>query len=184
MKQVMFIVVLLMTLGAAANEIAAPTNAPSRIELSDQFNSLRKLTFPRTNLTFLTIADKAGSEQIEAWVTPIHERFGNSLAIEGIADVSAVPRPLRGVVRRKFQKAQQHPVMLDWSGETVKAFGALPDRVNVLVLDLNGNILARRTGKATRQAIEELGTAIEKALREATNRTATQAKPVADDHNR
>ena len=183
MKQVIFLVLLMMTRGVTANEIAAPTNAPARIELRDQFDLVRRLTFPRTNLTFLTIADKAGSEQIAAWVTPIHERFGNSIAIEGIADLSAVPRPLRGVVRRKFQKAQRYSVMLDWSGDTVKAFGALTDRANVLVLDLDGTILTRRSGKASRQAIEELGTAIEKALTEATERNNAQAKQLANDQN-
>ena len=158
----------------AGENISPLTNAPARIELRDQFDQMRTFVFPATNLTLLTIADKAGSEQIAAWVAPIKRRFGDAVAIEGIADVSAVPSPLRGLVRRKFQKAQPHSVMLDWSGDTIKAFAVLPDRANVFVLDHEGKILKRLTGKATDQTIEEVSAALEQALAEARKRVASQ----------
>lgn len=141
-----------------------PTNAPARIELRDQFEVLRVLVFPTTNLTLLTIADKEGSAQLAAWVTPLKERFPNGLVIEGIADVSAVPRPLRGMVRRQFKKAQSHSVMLDWSGQTTKQFAIAPNQANVLLVDRNGSILKRLAGKATDAAIKELCETIEQNL--------------------
>ncbi len=177
MKHAPLILVLwsLIVVCVAAGENVYPlTNAPARIELRDQFDRVRALVFPSTNLTFLTIADKAGSEQIAAWVTPIKHRFGDAVAIEGIADVSAVPRPLRGLVRRKFQKAQPHSVMLDWSGDTIKAFAVSPDRANVFVLDHEGKILKRLTGKATDQTVEEVCAALDLALAEARKRVASQ----------
>jgi hypothetical protein len=142
----------------------AVTNAPAKIELSDQFEVKQSLVFPTTNLTFLVIADKTGSEQIAGWVSPVEGRFGAAVAILGIADVSAVPRPLRGMVRRKFQKAQSHSVMLDWSGETVKQFAIAPNQANVLLVDCRGNILKRLTGKATDKAVNELCETIEQNL--------------------
>jgi len=151
---------------AGENTCVLPTNAPSRIKLRDQFDALRILTFPNTNLTLLTVADKAGSEQLEAWVVPIKERFPEGLVIEGIADVSAVPGPLRGLVRRRFQKAQSHSVMLDWSGDTVKRFSISANQANVLLVDGQGNILKRMTGKATEEAIKELSETIEQHLSE------------------
>lgn len=153
---------------AAAGECLSevPTNAPPRIELRDQFESLRILAFPTTNLTLLTFADKDGSAQLAAWVKPVQQRFPNGVAIEGIADVSAVPRPLRAMVRRRFQKAQSHSVMLDWSGETTKRFAISPNQANVLLVDWNGNILKRMTGKATEQAMKELCETIEQSLAE------------------
>ena len=157
-----------------AGEKICPTNAPAVIALRDQFEVMRTLKFPTTNLTFLTIADKAGSEQIAAWVTPVQQRFGEQVAIEGIADVSAVPRPFRGMVRRKFQKAQSHPVMLDWSGDTVKAFATSADHANVFVLDQQGKILKRLNGKATEQSLDELCAAIEQALADAKKRVASR----------
>jgi hypothetical protein len=132
--------------------------------LRDQFDAIRVLAFPTTNLTVLTLADKKGSDEIAGWVAPIHQRFPQGLAIEGIADVSAVPRPLRPLVRRQFQKAQAHPVMLDWTGEASKQLAIRPHRANVLVLDCRGNILKRMTGPATQEAVEELCALIEQHL--------------------
>jgi len=173
-----FALILVLEMGfiwhGAAGEKICPTNAPAVIALRDQFEVMRTLKFPTTNLTFLTIADKAGSEQIAAWVTPVKQRFDEQVAIEGIADVSAVPRPFRGMVRRKFQKAQSHPVMLDWSGDTVKAFATSADHANVFVLDQQGKILKRLNGKATEQSIEELCATIEQALADAKKRVASR----------
>ena len=142
------------------------TNAPARIELPDQFESPQTLAFPTTNLTVLTIADHKGSEQIASWVAPVKERYGLRVAIAGIADMSAVPRWLRGVVRKKFRQQQAYPVMLDWSGATVTAFASVNECVNVFVLDERGRILKRFTGEAKPHALEELYATIDLALTE------------------
>jgi hypothetical protein len=155
---------------AGENNRAVPTNAPARIALHDQFETLRILIFPTTNLTLLTIADKVGSTQLAAWVMPIQERFPKGLAIEGIADVSAVPRPLRTMVRRRFQQAQSHSVMLDWSGDTARQFAISPKQANVLLVDCRGNIVKRITGKATNEAIKDLCATIEQNLAEEQKR--------------
>jgi hypothetical protein len=144
--------------------VANVTNAPACIELKDQFETLQKITFPTTNLTILTIADHEGSEQIAGWVAPVTERYGMRVAISGIADVSAVPGWLRGVVRKKFKKRQTYPIMLDWSGDTVKAFAPVSDCCNIFVLDEQGRILKRFIGEAKPVALEELYATIDQAL--------------------
>lgn len=123
--------------------VTTVTHAPACIELKDQFDSPQRLSFPTTNFTVLTIADHKGSEQIAGWVRPIKARYGAQVAIHGIADVAAVPGWLRSPVRRKFRQRQSYPVMLDWSGDTVKAFATAQDCVNVFVLDERGRILKR-----------------------------------------
>ena len=149
---------------AIAAPAIVPTNAPARIELNDQFEMPQTLSFPTTNITLLTIADHKGSEQISGWIAPVKQRFGTRLDIRGIADVSPVPRLLRGMIRKQFQKAQSYPVMLDWSGEAVEAFTYVPDRVNVLVLDGSGRILTRLTGAANDAALRKLYAVLDHAL--------------------
>jgi len=141
-----------------------PTHAPAVIELRDQFDAPQKLSFPTTNVTLLTIADKNGSEQIPGWIAPLKQRFGPRIDIRGIADVSAVPWPLRNWVRKKFQKVQSYPVMMDWSGDAVKAFTYVPDQANVLVLDRRGQIIKRLSGAATQPSVQEVFVAIDRAL--------------------
>ncbi|MGO8696615.1 MAG: hypothetical protein ACLQVY_02705 [Limisphaerales bacterium] len=141
-----------------------PTNAPPLIELRDQFDAPQKLSFPTTNVTLLTIADKKGSVQIAAWITPLRQRFGTNIDIRGMADVSKVPRALQGLVRTRFQALLTYPVMMDWSGGAVSAFTYVPGQANVLVLDGGGQILMRISGKADTKSLQNLCVAINRAL--------------------
>lgn len=168
MRAAFYIIILMVatvtcSVGGEAS-CTIPTNAPARIALRDQFDAPLTLAFPTTNIIFLTIADKAGSEQIAGWVAPVKERFDTRVEICGIADVSAVPRLLRGLVRSRFQKAQSHPVMLDWSGDEVRAFGCVSDQVNVFVLDGEGRILKRIVGPVNEAALREVLQVLDQAL--------------------
>lgn len=162
----------LVALGVQAGTL---TNAPASIELPDQFEQPQKLSFPNTNLTVLTIADRKGSEQIAGWVEPVAKRFGTRVDVRGIADVSAVPRLLRGTVRSAFRKEQTHPVMMDWSGAVVKKFAPTEDATTVLLIDGQGKILRRYVGVAKPAEVQELCKLIEQLL--PPRETKVAAKP-------
>jgi hypothetical protein len=150
--------------GNAEDRAVRTTSAPARIELRDQFNSPRTLTFPTTQLTLLTIANKKGSEQIAGWVAPVMQRFGGRIDVCGIADVSNVPGPLRGMVRKAFQRSQSYPVLMDWTGDVVKQFGYAPGEAEIYVLDRDGRILQRHRGEINPRAAEGVFDEIEQAL--------------------
>jgi hypothetical protein len=170
MKQIFAILLLTGVLIANAappvEPAKVPTRVPAIIELNDQFDAPQKISFPTTNITLLTIADRSGSDQIAGWVTPVKKQFDKRVDIRGIADMSSVPGPLRGFIRKKFQKAQTYPVMMDWVGATVKAITYVPEKANVLVLDGRGKILLRISGAADEKQIKELCEVIEHALAE------------------
>jgi hypothetical protein len=162
----------LVTLGSQAGPI---TNAPACIELPDQFEKPQKLSFPNTNLTVLTLADRKGSEQIAGWVEPVAKQFGPRVDVRGIADVSAVPRLLRGTVRAAFRKEQSYPVMMDWAGKEVAKFAPKENVTTVLLIDGQGKILRRYEGVATKVEVEELCKLIRERL--ARQETKVAAKP-------
>ena len=178
MKHILSLLLLTLAAGVSAapksEPAITPTNAPSSIELHDQFDAPQTLSFPATNVTLLTIADKKGSEQITGWITPLKQRFGKRIDIRGLADVSTVPRPLRGMIRMKFQRLKSYPIMLDWSGEAVKAFTYVPDRANVLVLDARGQILKRISGEANPKSVQDLCAAIDRALVDRADKLSAQ----------
>ena len=170
MKNFAAAILIFLVLRLNAAPLSVPTNAPACIELNDQFDVPQKLSFPTTNITFLIIADHTGSEQIAGWVAPVKQRFGTRVDIRGIADVSPVPRFLRGMIRKQFKKAQSYPVMLDWSGDAVKAFTYVEDEANVLVLDGHGRILKRLAGVADDASIRELFAVLDAALADQANK--------------
>lgn len=140
------------------------TNAPACIELPDQFEKPQKLSFPNTNITLLTLADRKGSEQIAGWVEPVAKRYSQRVDVRGIADVSAVPRLLRGTVRSAFRKEQSYPVMMDWSGKEVAKFAPKENVATVLLIDGQGKILRRYEGVAKKAEVEELCKVIQEML--------------------
>jgi hypothetical protein len=57
----------------------------------------------------MTVADRKGSEQLEPWITKLSHRYGKQIDIDGVADVSMVPGPLREVIREMFRKRLAYP---------------------------------------------------------------------------
>src|SRR3954469_2894852 len=93
---------------------STPTVAP--FELTDQYGASHAISFPRTNLILLTVADQKGAADVNSWILPLKERYSSRIEIMGIADVHKVPPFLRGMVQGRFKKAWTYPIMLDWSG--------------------------------------------------------------------
>jgi hypothetical protein len=96
----------------------------------------------------MTVAARAGSEQLEPRIRSLYERYGSQIDIDGVADVSMVPKPLHGVVRARFRSRLTHSVMLDWDGSVVKRLQSEPGVANISVIDRGGSILKRITGPA------------------------------------
>jgi hypothetical protein len=138
--------------------VAATPCAP--VKLADQFEKDHELTFPRAKPVVLLLADKEGSEQIDAWVTALKARLGADAELFGIADVGSVPRLLRGRVRSSFKKTFPYPVMLDWSGEISARFQPVPKQTTVLAVATDGSILRRTNGVVNDAAIADLATAL------------------------
>lgn len=141
-----------------------PNNSPAHLELRDQFGAIQKLDFPKTNITFLVIADWKGSREVAGWIAPIKHRFDTRIDIRGLADVSCVPGPLHGLVERRFRAAESYPVMMDWTGKAAKSFAYVPGMANVLVLNRQGRILFRTGGAAADKPLQEIYDVLTQAL--------------------
>jgi hypothetical protein len=115
--------------------MASPPKQLSDFALSDQNSVFRRYSFPKEKVTAMTVADRAGSEQLEPWIRSLYERYGSQIDIDGVADVSMVPKPLHGVVRALFRNRLIHSVMLDWDGSVVKRLQSEPGVANIYVID-------------------------------------------------
>lgn len=133
-------------IGNAGELPSVPTNAPVSLELRDQYDAPQKLSFPSTNVTILTIADRKGAEQVAGWIAALRQQLGSRVDIRGLANVAAVPGFLQGRVRKSFQQTYRYPVMLDWSGRWCAHFGCRADVANILVIRRDGTIAGRFSG--------------------------------------
>ncbi len=144
--------------------ILAAEKLPVRIELRDQFDSLQILSFPSEHVTVLTIADRRGVVEVDAWIASLKSRCGAGVDCRGIAQMPGVPSFLQNHFRKKFQEVRKYPVMMDWDGKLSERLGAKPGVANVLIIDRSGTILGRFQGKMNETLAAEASAAIDKAL--------------------
>jgi len=148
------------------------TNRCAEFTLQDQFRKPHAFKFPRDKPTVLTVADKNGSKDIVGWAHPLAEKYGDKLIVAGLADVSAVPGPLRSLVRSKFTKAVQYPVMLDWEGDASRSFNYTKGEANIYLLSKEGRILLHLEGKADARKLEDLVALIDHEISPSTHEEA------------
>ncbi len=113
----------------------------------------------------LLVADRGGSSQLDDWLAPLAEGYADVLHIQGIADLSAVPRLLRPGVRALFRKNEAVPIWMDWTGEVAERFGAQAEVANVYLIAPSGEVLHRVSGAFTTSDWQTLRDAIDASTR-------------------
>jgi hypothetical protein len=133
--------------------------------LKDQFGNNLEYKFPREKVTILAFGDKDGSDQLEAWIRPLYDKYTEKIDIMGVAELSAVPAIARGIVRAMIKKKSKKAVMLDWEGKVSKDFNYEKKKANIIVIDKNGNILTKEVGVADDAKLKKIYAEIDKLLK-------------------
>ena len=140
--------------GSEAGDGAA--RAAAAFELQDQFGASHAVRFPRAAVSVVMLADREGSEQLEAWIRPLCTRYPNGgVDLLGVARLDAVPRALRPLVRALFRRNSAYPVMMDWTGDVTEAYDGAEGRATLVVIDRAGRIQHRVDGPANERALED-----------------------------
>ena len=155
---------LLTLVAAGSTVIASPLQKLGDFELTDQNAMTRSYRFPKAKITAMTVADHKGSDQLAPWIQKLYDRYERRIDIDGVADVSMIPKPFHGMICKVFRKRVTHSVMLDWGGAVVKRFGYAKGVANIYVIDRRGWILKQVTGPVSDDTEEELFREIDRAL--------------------
>ena len=145
--------------------------------LRDQFDQPHTLAFPRAGIAVLTIADNAGSKQLDPWVTAIEAQFGDRVDYLGVANVAGVPGPLQPWLKSRFRKTLDHPVLLDWRGEVIRAAAPVRGVANLYVLGRDGELLAHTHGALAPDKLTNFSNALHAALAAAPATPALPGQP-------
>lgn len=144
--------------------LAVPVKTLGAFELSDQHEKPRVYRFPKSRVSVITVADHKGSDQLAPWIERLYARYEKRIDIDGIADVSMIPRAFHGVFRRAFKKQLTYTVMLDWGGRVVKQFGHTKGVANLYVVDRDGDVVKHLHGPVTDEAMRTLARVIDETL--------------------
>jgi hypothetical protein len=154
--------VALLVLHTAA--FAAPVEKLTDFDLADQDVKPRSYRFPKAKVTVMTVADHKGSEQLAPWIQRLYDRYQKRIDIDGIADVSMIPKPFHNMFREAFRRQLTRSVMLDWGGAVVKQFGYAKGVANIYVIDRQGRIVKQASGPVTDEGLRELTTQIDAVI--------------------
>ena len=83
-----------------------------------------------------------------------------------VAELSLVPRFLRGLIRRRFVDGSKHPIILDFTGKIVGLLPFDPDNVTITVFDPQGAVIFSQSGEATDETVGKMKDAIRKHIPE------------------
>lgn len=144
---------LCLLLAGQADALAGRDGRAMEFELRDQFNKPLAYRFPKEKVSVLTFGDRKGSPQVEGWVRPLYERYGDRIDLHGVAVLTSVPSLFHGHARRQFRKRAEFPVMLDFEGAVSKVYGFEKGRANVFVIDRDGRVALKLTGAATQDGL-------------------------------
>lgn len=171
---VLLLVLLLMLLGGAQVVYSSSRNSLVKgvpFALKDQYGTQHAYRFPLSRVGILLMADYDGSPDLEAWIRPLYARYQQRVRLEGVAELSAVPGFMRGLVRAFFRKNVTYPVLLDWSGEVAQGYAYEKGEVNVFVLEHDGTICLKTIGAVTPRALQRVTDQIDHLLAASMHRT-------------
>lgn len=157
-------IVLLALLALSMAAVAEPIGQLSDFTLTDQAAKTRSYRFPKARVSVLTVADHKGSDQLAPWIQRLYDRYQKRIDIDGVADVSMIPKPFHNMLRDAFRKRLTYSVMLDWEGAVVRQLGYQKGVANIYVIDRSGRIVTRRSGPATDAAMRDLAVTIDRAI--------------------
>lgn len=130
-------------------------------QLEDLKGQKQSYSFPRSQILVLAFADQKGSELMADWITPLYQRLGSTVEIQGVAELSAVPTLARGIARGIISSLVDQPIMLDWTGQVSRSFGARSGVTHLFVITPEGEIVADFAGSANPADLKALFQAIE-----------------------
>lgn len=130
--------------------LTATAIAQEPLELSTQFDETVAILGdgqPR----IIVYADRAGSQQAQAWGRALESAPCPSV---GVANLAAVPDIGRSMARDAFR--DDDPTALDWQGEVAERLGFTAGEANVYLVDGAGTTLAHVHGPASGAGLERL----------------------------
>jgi predicted transcriptional regulator len=155
--------------------------------LTDQYEHPFELAGLLGSVVVLIDGDRTGSNFSGVWGRAVRARYKApdypQLKIIFAAHLTSAPGFLHGFVRSKFMsKDAAHPaspILLDWQGAIARRYGFRDDVANVYVIDRDGILRYKGSGRGTESDLDPLFRILETLLDRSSCRV-----PIVPEHGR
>jgi hypothetical protein len=139
-------------------------NAPA-FELPDQLGKVWRAAGLRGQVVVVIAADRNSGRTMGPWVDKLRAKYDRSILILGLLDLHDIPWIGRGMAKSRIRKETNDPMMLDFHGDTAKAYEAVSKYPVVTVIGKSGAIGDVERTNYTPSAFKSVTDAIDAGLK-------------------
>jgi predicted transcriptional regulator len=132
-------VLSVLLLSAAVMGLQTGKNAPN-FNLKDQFDKTWNLSGLKNKVVVVVAANRDSGESMGPWVDKLKSRYGNKIQILGLLDLHDIPGIGRGIAKSRIKKETRDPMMLDFKGDTGKAYEVSDNYPVVVCVDRKSQV--------------------------------------------
>ena len=141
-----FLLFLMIFSGIFTHAVFAQDSTLIEFELKDQFGRTYDQNGFEDQIIILLGADRQGSEFTDLWGTTLADSLRSynildQVVFVALADLRAVPKLMRGIIKSYFPDNQEKWVLMDWQGRFPIAYDFRPDHCNILIFNQNKKLI-------------------------------------------
>ena len=141
-----FMLSLMIFCGIFACNGFAQDSTLIEFEIKDQFGRQYNQTGFTDSVIILLGADRQGSKFTDLWGTTLADslrQYGSldQVVFVALADLRAVPKLMRGMIKSYFPDNKEKWVLMDWQGRFAIAYDFRPDHCNILIFNQNKKLI-------------------------------------------
>jgi AhpC/TSA family len=168
----------------AANKPALVGEAAPPFQLKDQFDHEIRLENLKGSLVVIVCGDRRGGDYMNDWAKAVSDNYKDSpdaITIVRVANLFAVPPFFRSYAKQRFLAGNAEgkpakPTLLDWDAVVPALYGFTENLTNVYVIDAQGVLRYKTSGKGTPDEIRALIHALEDIRSQAAITSVTEGK--------
>lgn len=139
--------------------------------MEDQFEKSWSWTAAfRGRPTVLVMSDRSGSEFITAWTSTLSKQYAKSVSFVAMADVSAAPFFIKGLLRSKFREAYSNSILMDWDGDVFEHYHVQDGVPNVLYISPDGVVRLHVWGKGSQAEVSSFTRELDRLISASTSK--------------
>lgn len=120
--------------------------------------------------TVLVMSDRSGSEFITAWTNPLTKQYAKRVSFVAMADVSAAPFFIKGLLRSKFREAYTNSILMDWDGDAFEHYHVQDGVPNVLYISPDGVVRLHVWGKGSQGEVSSFTRELDRLISQSTTK--------------